>query len=212
MDFFLTLQTTCLSGSTRAGFVLAWETQVLVYFFASFEQAEISIRWVLWKKHAMEWEGLFFDAPNHVPVWFDPRWVRARLRNARRKNHLFYTAWSKIWPGRIFGLFFFTILSEGGEVLREGWDAVYQYWGRGGRWCYYLGRGEKGTITTRGGAGGGCNGKHFWLMELLLDRTNYFNRFFDRLCMCQKFCAGPRFFIFLSCECETVISTLDSNF
>ena len=30
----------------------------------------------------MEWEGLFFDAPNHVPVWFDPRWVRTRLRNA----------------------------------------------------------------------------------------------------------------------------------
>ena len=82
----------------------------------------------------MEWEGLLFDAPNHVPVWFDPRWVRARLRNARRKNHLFYTAWSKIWPGRIFGLFFFTILSGGGStkggvgcsisVLREGWEVV----------------------------------------------------------------------------------------
>ena len=117
-------------------------------------------------------------------------------------------AWTNFWT------IFFTILSGGGgEVLREGWDAVYQYWGRGGRWCYYLGRGEKGTITTRGGAGGGCNGKHFWLMELLLDRTNYFNRFFDRLCICQKFCAEPRrFFIFLSCECETVILTLDSNF
>ena len=70
----------------------------------------------------MEWEGLFFDAPNHVPVWFDPRWVRARLRNARRKNHLFYTAWTNFWT------IFFTILSGGGgEVLREGWDAVYQY-------------------------------------------------------------------------------------
>ena len=27
--------------------------------------------------------------------------------------------------------------------------------------------------------GGGCNSKHYWLMELLLDRTNYFNWFFD---------------------------------
>ena len=76
----------------------------------------------------MEWEGLFFDAPNHVPVWFDPRWVRARLRNARRKNHLFYTAWTNFWT------IFFTILSGGGStkggvgcsisVLREGWEVV----------------------------------------------------------------------------------------
>ena len=40
------------------------------------------------------------------------------------------------------------------------------------------------TISSQGGAGGrvlllreGC--KRYWLMELLLDRTNYFNRFFD---------------------------------
>ena len=103
----------------------------------------------------MEWEGLLFDAPNHVPVWFDPRWVRARLRNARRKNHLFYTAWSKIWPGRIFGLFFLpfcrggggstkgrvgcsiSVLREGGGVvllLREGGERDYYYAGRGGGW------------------------------------------------------------------------------
>ena len=62
----------------------------------------------------MEWEGLFFDAPNHVPVWFDPRWVRARLRNARRKNHLFYTAWTNFWT------IFFTILSGGGESTKGG--------------------------------------------------------------------------------------------
>ena len=31
------------------------------------------------------------------------------------------------------------------------------------------------TITTQGGVGGGCNSKHYWLMELLLDRTNNFN-------------------------------------
>ena len=54
-------------------------------------------------------------------------------------------------------------------VLREGWEAE----------CYYSGRGERRTITTQGGVGGGCNSKHYWLMELLLDRTNYFNRFFE---------------------------------
>ena len=33
-------------------------------------------------------------------------------------------------------------------------------------------------------------------MGLLLDRSNYFNRFFDWLFVCQNFCAGPwRFFI-----------------
>ena len=30
-------------------------------------------------------------------------------------------AWTNFWT------IFFTILSGGGEVLREGWDAVYQY-------------------------------------------------------------------------------------
>ena len=37
--------------------------------------------------------------------------------------------------GPFFGLFFWTIL-EGGStplLMREGWDEVYQYWGRGGR-------------------------------------------------------------------------------
>ena len=55
-------------------------------------------------------------------------------------------------------------------VLREGWEAE----------CYYSGRGERRTITTttQGGVGGGCNSKHYWLMELLLDRTNDFNWFF----------------------------------
>ena len=39
------------------------------------------------------------------------------------------------------------------------------------------------------------------VMELLLDRTHYFNCFFDCLFVCQNFSAGPRrFFIFLSCE------------
>ena len=59
------------------------------------------------------------------------------------------------------------------SVLREGWEAE----------CYDSGRGKRRTITTQGGVGCGCNSKHYWLMELLLDRTNYFNRFFDRLFM-----------------------------
>ena len=62
---------------------------------------------------------------------------------------------------------------KGGEstplVLRKGRDAVYQY----------SGRGERRTITTQGGVGGGCNSKQYRLMELLLDRTNFFTRFFD---------------------------------
>ena len=28
------------------------------------------------------------------------------------------------------------------------------------------GRGVRRTITTQGGVGGGCSGKHYWLMEL----------------------------------------------
>ena len=67
-----------------------------------------------------------------------------------------------------------TISTQGGVgcsllVLREGWEAE----------CYYLGRDKRRTMTTQGGVGGGCNGKHYWLMELLLDRTNYLNRFLD---------------------------------
>ena len=42
------------------------------------------------------------------------------------------------------------------SVLREGWEAE----------CYYSGRGERRTITTQGGVGGGCNSKHCRLMEL----------------------------------------------
>ena len=69
--------------------------------------------------------------------------------------------WTIFWT--IFGPFF------GPLVLRAGWEAE----------CYYSGKGERRTITTQGRVGGGCNSKRYWLMELLLDRTNYFNRFFD---------------------------------
>ena len=67
-----------------------------------------------------------------------------------------------------------TINTQGGVgcsllVLREGWEAE----------CYYSGRGERRTIARQGEVGGGCNSKHYLLMELLLDRTNYLHRFFD---------------------------------
>ena len=55
------------------------------------------------------------------------------------------------------------------SITTEGWEAE----------CYYSGRGERRTIFTQGGVGGGCNSKHYWLMELLLARINCFNRFFD---------------------------------
>ena len=49
--------------------------------------------------------------------------------------------WTTFWT--IFWTFFSTILSKGRPplVLREGWDAVYQY----------LGRGERQTVVTQGG-------------------------------------------------------------
>ena len=61
------------------------------------------------------------------------------------------------------------ISSQGGvrcslSVLREEWEAE----------CYYSRRGERRTITTQGGVGDGCNSKHCWLMELLLDYTKLF--------------------------------------
>ena len=38
------------------------------------------------------------------------------------------------------------------SVLREGGETE----------CYFPGRGERRTITTQGGVGGGCNNKHYW--------------------------------------------------
>ena len=51
--------------------------------------------------------------------------------------------------------------------------------GRGEIECYHPERGERRTITTQGGVGGGCNNKFYWLMELLLDLKNNFNCIFD---------------------------------
>ena len=66
---------------------------------------------------------------------------------------------AKEWNRIKYGLDFFS-------TIREGWEAE----------CYYSGRGERRTITSQGGVGGGCNSKH-WLMELLLNLTSYFTWF-----------------------------------
>ena len=124
-----------------------------------------------------------------------------------------------MWTGLFFwtiffGLFFGTILkgehtinTEGGvgwslSVLREEWEVE----------CYCSGRGVRQTITTEGGVGGGWNRKHCWLMELLLDRTNNLNWFFDWVLVSKNLSAGPRrIFIVMSCESETATLTLDFN-
>ena len=92
-----------------------------------------------------------------------------------------------------------TISTHGGVgcsllVLREGWEAE----------CYYSGRGERRTIARQWGVRGGCKSKHYLLMELLLDRTNYLHRFFDWLFECSSFLS--------SCESETATWTLDFDF
>ena len=81
------------------------------------------------------------------------------------------------------------------SVLREGWETE----------CYYSGRGERRTITTQEGVGGGCNSKHYWLMELLLDLTNYFNCFFRLNFVCLNFSAEPRRFLFF-CHAKAKLS------
>ena len=82
-----------------------------------------------------------------------------------------------LFLGPFFGSFYrgkHTISTQGGVgcsllVLREGWKAE----------CYYSGRGERRTIARQGEVGGGCNSKHYLLMELLFDRIGYLHRFFD---------------------------------
>ena len=93
----------------------------------------------------------------------------------------FFEFFFKSFLGLLFGPFLdhfiggkHTISTQGGVgcsllVLREGWKAE----------CYYSGRGERRTIARQGEVGDGCKSKHYLLMELLLDRTNYLHWFFD---------------------------------
>ena len=73
------------------------------------------------------------------------------------------------------------------SLAELGWEAE----------CYYSGRGERRTITKQGGVGGGCDSKHCWLMELLLDPTTISLGSSTNFFLCQNISAGPRlFFLF----------------
>ena len=79
------------------------------------------------------------------------------------------------------------------SLAELGWEAE----------CYYSGRGERRTITKQGGMGGGCDSKHCWLMELLLDPTTISLGSSTNFFLCQNISAGPRcFFLFLSCKAK----------
>ena len=52
--------------------------------------------------------------------------------------------------------------------------------GVGGRvLCVITQGGVRDELLPRSEVGGGCDSQHYWLMELLLDRTNYVNWLFD---------------------------------
>ena len=139
-----------------------------------------------------------------IGCWWQPVVIKF-IWNAKS---LLLQAWGKMWTGLFFGLFFFWSFYGGGgkdtirtkgcslSALREGWEAQ----------CYYLGRGERRTITTQWRVGGGCNSKRCWWMELLINHTNCFNRFFD----------WPFFFFFFfyfvmrmqNCHLNTGLSSL----
>ena len=59
------------------------------------------------------------------------------------------------------------------------------------------------TITTQGGVGGGCNSKHYWLMELLLDRTNNFNLYVKILALGRG--VSSFFFIMRKLNCHETL-------
>ena len=128
---------------------------------------------------------------------------RSVICRSRRRRVKYWLDWTIFWI--IFGPFFlpffgpfFRPFYNGAStllVLREGW--VQSISTKGG-WeveCYYSGRVE-----------GGCNCKHYWLMELLLDRANQFNRFFDWLFVYQNFCAGPPRFLNFFCHAKAKLS------
>ena len=84
--------------------------------------------------------------------------------------------------GLFFGLFFFgsffspfffwtnfwTILSGVGRplVLREGWDVVYQYSGRGGRQTVVIEEGVEDELSER---------REGWVVVVLANATDYYS-------------------------------------
>ena len=62
--------------------------------------------------------------------------------------------WAIFWTTFFGPIFFRTILSGGGGalVLREGWDAIYQYSGKGGRQTFVTeGRVENELLVQKEG-------------------------------------------------------------
>ena len=98
-----------------------------------------------------------------------------------------------------FGPFFLLDHFIGGGarplVLREGWEAHCCHWGRG------LGR----TNRTQVVLGVCCISKCCWLMEFSLDHTNYYERFFDWLFLCQIFALGLSASLFF-CQANTKLA------
>ena len=85
----------------------------------------------------------------------------------------------KLFLDFFWTIFWTILLGKGGRPLglREGWDAV----------CHYSGRGGRQVISTQGGVGGGCISNCYWLMEFLVDHTIYFERFLDWLFFMSEF-------------------------
>ena len=165
------------------------------------------------------WENIQSGENNKIQL-------RKKLVHLWKNPSLFYViliAWGKIWTGpldpwtilwtffwttfwTIFWTFFSTILSKGPPplVLREGWDAVYQY----------LGRGERQTVVTQGGVEDewkeegwevviGVNAtdwwSFYWIIHIFLSGFST-----DWLTDCQNFLAGLLCWaVRLSCKSAT---------
>ena len=118
--------------------------------------------------------------------------------------------WTIFWT-----IFFYHFIGGGTPlVIREGWDTVYQYWGRDG-WQ---------SVITQGGVRDGLLLRsEGWEVVVMVNTTGWWSfysivqitsiGFSTEFFVSQNFCAGPqRFFSFLSCESKTATWTLDFNF
>ena len=74
---------TVFNLTSRTG--VFFELSSLFFGFSSFKQAEVGET-----RHRVK--PIFFHAPQHVRVWFDPRSGRGRLKNSRRKDLSFLYA------------------------------------------------------------------------------------------------------------------------
>ena len=93
---------------------------------------------------------------------------------------IFWTIFFGPFFGLFFGPFFGSFYGVKHTISTQGGVGCSLLVLRGGKAeCYYSGRGKRRTISRQGEVGGGCNSKHYLLMELLFDRIGYLYRFFD---------------------------------